>query len=366
MIVVERISSPAEFGRIGDDWDGLLEASGADHIHLTHAWLSAWAETLGRGKEILVLKASEDGKPLGYAPLAIERTRLHRLIPYKRILFLGDPQSDIADFLIARNRPQVLEAIFASLRRIPGWGEIILHAIPQTSPNFELLRAAGGDSGICTFSPHSRCYFIKIGGRSWDEFYEGTSKGAVRKDVRRLKNHYARLSWTLQEWNGADPAAALSTVAGLHAKSQIRKGRESAYGGREFRAFMEAVVRLFAGDRRIRLFFLNIADRPVSFILGFDYRRTFYWWNTGFDPAFKNISPTKFLLFQVLQKAFEERLWDEFNFMRGGSAYKRDWTSSFFELYQLRIRNRRGLPGLLNRARRPAVSPAGPGPACVP
>jgi CelD/BcsL family acetyltransferase involved in cellulose biosynthesis len=359
MITVERIPGSEAFGRMGEEWDRLLEASGSANIHLIHAWLSTWAATLGRGRDLLVLRILEDGDLIGFVPLMIETIRLQRLVPYKRILFLGDPHSDFGDFVIVRSRTEAVKAVFECLRRTPGWGEILLNAIPETSPNLKAFRAGAAGFGGSGLVAHSRCYFIRIAGRTWDDFFAGTSKGAVRKDARRLKNHYAKLDWAFQEWDGTDLPTALADAARLHAMSQTRKGRESIYGGEAFRGFLRAMIEALGEKGRVRVFFLKIGGQAVSFMLGFEYRRVFSWWNTGFDPAFKNLSPTKFLLLRVLEEAFAKDCWDEFNFMRGGSAYKADWTPSFFPLFQLRVRNPRGLAGLVNKLRRlPPAPPA--------
>jgi CelD/BcsL family acetyltransferase involved in cellulose biosynthesis len=352
MVQIERISTLNEFASLSAEWNQVLTASGSDNIHLTHEWLTSWAATLGKGKELLILRFKENDETIGLAPLMIRTVRLKGLIPYRRIVFLADPESDFADFLITKNRPEVIQCLFNHLIEEYSWGELCLHTIPESSPNFTAIQSVLPKIGIpYEFSPHSQCYFIPIKQQKWDEFYHGTSKGNIHKDMRRLKNHYSKLTWEIKEWEDQDPSAIIPTISKLHQLSQTRKERESSYTKGDFIRFIERVIDELKRKGWIRIYSLNIEKQPVSFMLGFEYKNIFYWWNTGFDNNFKNLSPTKYLLYNLLKNGFEHQTWQEFNFMRGGSDYKSHWTTSFYNLYQIRIFNKDGVYGFLNKFR---------------
>jgi len=353
MLQIERIATLSEFENVADEWNQILAASGSDNIHLTYEWLLTWAATLGKKRELLILRIKENNETIGFAPLMIMTIRLKHLLPYRQIRFLADSESDFADVIITRNRSEVIQYLLNYLSENQRWGEILLHAIPEVSPNFSAFQSVLSASTFSyEFTPHTKCYFIPVKEKAWDEFYQQTSKGNIHKDMRRLKNHYSKLSWEIKEIADNDLSAVTPVISRLHRSSQSRKERESSYKQSEFINYIESMITELRRKGWIRIFILSIGGQAVSFMLGFEYKRVFYWWNTGFDPAFKNVSPTKFLLYNILQKGFEEQLWDEFNFMRGRTAYKSHWTSSFYNLCQLRILRPEGLYGVINKLRK--------------
>src|SRR5256885_14479722 len=101
MFSVQRISTLSEFARIRSEWNSILQISGSDNIHLRHEWLLAWTETLGRGKELCVLRINDGSETIGFAPLMVNPMRWRKFVPYKQLLFLSDPWSDFGDFIIA-------------------------------------------------------------------------------------------------------------------------------------------------------------------------------------------------------------------------------------------------------------------------
>lgn len=353
MLQIERIATLSEFKNVADEWNQILAASGSDNIHLTHEWLLTWAATLGKGRELLILKIKDNNETIGFAPLMIRTIRLRRLIPYRQIVFLGDPESDFADVIITRNRSEVIQSLLNYLSENQRWGEILLHTIPELSPNFSVFQSVLSASTFSyEFTPHTKCYFIPVREKVWDEFYKTTSKGFVQKDIQRLLNHYSKLSWEINDWTAGDSSSLIPVITMLHHLSQLRKGRRSSYYQNEFKVFIEKVIKELSKKGWIKIYILKVGGEPASFVFGFVYNQVYYYWNIGFDTALERLSPSKFLLYNILKKGFENRIWDEFNFMRGDTDYKRRWASLSYNLYQLRILNTKGFYGKINRLRR--------------
>lgn len=350
---IERIDTLAEFASLREEWNDLLSASGSENIHMQHEWLWTWISSLGKGCDFLVLRIRSGGETIGFAPLKFRTVKLHGFLPYRQIVFLGHPEIDFGDFIITRNRAEVFEGIFSYLRQKCFWGEILLHNIPSISPNLPALQSVLPSTfPAYELAPQKPCYFIALENRLWSEFYRQTSKKFVQRDLNRLNNHYARLSWRVEDWSSEHVTKVLPILGKLHQASQMRKGRSSRYNEQNYLEFMNRVLTELSQKKWMRIYVLTIAEQPAAFMLGFDYRKIFYWWNTGFDPSFDKLSPTKFLLFQVLQEGFSSQRWREFNFMQGGTAYKQRWTSTFYPLLQLRLLNSRGPYGVLNNFRR--------------
>jgi CelD/BcsL family acetyltransferase involved in cellulose biosynthesis len=363
MIQVERIE-PSQFPSLRAEWNELLAASGSENVHLRHEWLSAWTATLGRDAEPLLWRLKEGTQTLGFAPLMLKTVRLKGLVPYRQVLFLSDPDSDFADFVIVRQREEALRAVFGHLSAEIGWGEVLLHALPEHSPNVAPLRAVlAGLKLRHEFSVATPCYFIRMAGRDWEQYLASdvnakfvSGEGGVQKRY----TYYKRVRWEVQENAPKSFDDALyEHLAHMHECSQTRKERASVYRSGDFRHFLERVAADFAPHGWLRLILLNVDGKPISYILGFENGGVFYHWNIGFDLAHERMAPSKFLLWHVLKDGFENRRWKEFNFMRGATDYKTHWTQSSYNLLQIRILNTRGTYGALNllRKTKPQVQP---------
>ena len=82
---------------------------------------------------------------------------------------------------------------------------------------------------------------------------------------------------------------------------------------------------------------LRLDDRPVAAVYGFLYRRTFYFYQSGFDPAFARDSVGLVMLGVAIRAAIEEGV-DELDLLHGTERYKEHWASATrnlvrFELY---------------------------------
>jgi CelD/BcsL family acetyltransferase involved in cellulose biosynthesis len=355
VLSVERISNRSEFASLRDEWEKVLAASGSDSIHRSHGWLAAWADTYGRDRELCVLRLRDGSETIGFAPLMFNTVRMKRFLPYRQMLWMGDPWIDFGDFIMSRNRDEAVRATMQHLAEKEDWGELLLHVIPEPSPNLPMLReAVGRHDGAAEWKVDSPCYHIPMKDRTWEEFWPTTNKNFVRKDIVRLGNHYNDHTWSVTAFGAESVLERLPVLGTLHESSQERKGRSSFYGDAMFRQFIDRLRSDEVTSNWIRGYLLEIDGRPAAYVLGFEYKRIFYYWNIGFEVEFAKLSPSKFLLYNILRAGFEEKRWDEFNFMRGATDYKRRWASDSYDLYQLRLLNTRGVYGAMNRLRRVA------------
>ncbi|MDL1875431.1 GNAT family N-acetyltransferase [Cytophagia bacterium CHB2] len=366
MIHIERIDTLAEFASLREEWNDLLAASGSESIHLRHEWLYTWAVHFLAKKDLLVLRLCEGNDTIGFAPLQVRTIRLRGMLPYRQVLFLGDPESDFSDFIVARHREQALRAIFARLRSRLTWGEMLFHNISDTSPNLYALKdILVRESAIVR--EQTKCYYIDTQAVTWEQYYATTSKSFVQQDLRRLHNHLRDKNWEVVESPLTDIHREIETIYFLHHCSQTRKARSSYYASDRYRRFIAAMMEELKRFGEIRLFYLLLDKKPIAFVLGFHFRKIFYYWNIGFDSAHQKLSPSKVLLAEVIQRCFHSGV-NEFNFMRGDSDYKTRWTKQFRSNFQIRWLNERGFYGFFNqyrshsgqtsRAEQPQLEPA--------
>jgi CelD/BcsL family acetyltransferase involved in cellulose biosynthesis len=337
-------------------WNFLLERSSSNNIHLTFEWLFTWWKYFNQDvdKNLLLLVAYKNTKAVGIAPLMIKTRKVKGLIPLREITFLGDELSDFSDFIIGEDRREVVdEFVSYFLKTKHLWDELKLKNIPQDSPNLRILVEALKKRGfkVSKFE-HTKCFYIDIENQSWESYYKTTSKKFVQRDLNRLKNKIERLGgWKFYRNTGVNVEKLAQVIRNLHIKRQKQLGRKSLFENSKELAFILDVMHLFKDQDFLDYAILKVQGKIVSYTLGFKYNNILYWWNTGFDPAFSEISPTKVLLYLLLKSCFEEGL-AEFNFMRGETEYKQKWTKTFRWNYKIHALNSKTLYSrVINRFR---------------
>lgn len=202
MITIEPITTLPELRGIRDEWGRVLDASGSDSINLSHPWLEVWASTMGGGRKLLILRLKRGDATIGFVPLMFNQVRMKRFLPYNQLVFLSDPWADFGDVIVTGDRDEAVRAIFEYLGRRSDWGEILLHNIPETSPNFAAFRRLAEANGdVCELAPRSTCFVIPMASTTW--------RNTIR---RRARTSSARISsgcrTTMRRSTGASGSSA--------------------------------------------------------------------------------------------------------------------------------------------------------------
>src|SRR5213595_2561030 len=112
-------------------------------------------------------------------------------------------------------------------------------------------------------------------------------------------------------------------------------------------AFHDEVSRVTLERGWLRLFVLWLDGQPVASLYGFRYGRTFYFVQTGFDPAYGRHAVGLITVGLTIKSAIAEGA-EEYDFLRGDEAYKFRWAREVRHLATLEVYPR-GAPELLYR-----------------
>jgi CelD/BcsL family acetyltransferase involved in cellulose biosynthesis len=86
----------------------------------------------------------------------------------------------------------------------------------------------------------------------------------------------------------------------------------------------------------LRLYVLRLDGEPVACLYGFLYRRTFYFYQSGFDAKYHAYSVGLVAMGLAIQRAIEEGA-DEYDLLHGNEAYKSHWSHDSRELGRLEV-----------------------------
>lgn len=337
---VEVIEERNRFQSLRGEWNGLLEQSAGSCVFLTWEWLHTWW-THFAGRRRLCLLAVRDGDDLiGLAPLAVSpwRATHFRLFHVLEFLGTGSVGSDYLDIIGRRGREEeVAEALAGFLSRKGTMLELTQVAGDSSLAATVAARLAGRewtDALVRT----DVCPFIPLAGHSW-ESYLTTLGHDHRYNVRRSQRLLASEFDFRFERATTDEQrrAALGEVVRLHQRRwEARGGSSTAFPTPAHLAFHEEFSRLALERGWLRLFVLRTNGTAAAAFYGFRHQRRFYFYQSGFDPAYNKYSVGVAMVALTIKDAIDEGA-DEYDFLHGDEQYKFRWTKDTRELRRLEL-----------------------------
>jgi CelD/BcsL family acetyltransferase involved in cellulose biosynthesis len=86
----------------------------------------------------------------------------------------------------------------------------------------------------------------------------------------------------------------------------------------------------------LRLFTLRLDGNAVASLYGFHYGRVFYFYQSGFNPAYANHSVGLLMMAFAIQSAIEEGA-EEYDMLHGTERYKFHWAHASREIAKLEL-----------------------------
>lgn len=114
------------------------------------------------------------------------------------------------------------------------------------------------------------------------------------------------------------------------------RGGSNAFHDPRLEAFHEDFSRLALEQGWLRLFVLRLKGVPAAALYGFRFGQTFYFYQSGFDPAFAKYSLGAVTVGLTIKQALEEGA-EEYDFLHGDEAYKSQWAENRRELARLEL-----------------------------
>jgi CelD/BcsL family acetyltransferase involved in cellulose biosynthesis len=336
---VHKITDVVGFHALRSEWTELLETSPSDCIFLTWEWLYSWWKHLGAGRGLDLLAIRKDDELIGLAPLMVSPMRPGRLMPCRVRQFLGGGRvgSDYLDVIVKAGLED--EAVGALAARLAREGVMVdLAQLNRRSAAASSLAARLERQGWhVSEQPGDVCPFIELADHTWHSFLQslgGRHRYNVKHRLDRLVKQRA-MRWELVESEDRR-REALATLVALHRKRWSERGGSTALDATNLVAFHEEFSRLALERGWLRLFVMYLAAEPVAALYGFRYRGTFYFYQTGFDPAHAREGVGQATVGLTIQHAIEEGC-TEYDMLHGDEPYKFDWAGKVRELERLQL-----------------------------
>lgn len=314
------------------EWPTLLAQDPNRHIFATPEWNKVWWEEFKEGKDLFVLAMKRSNETAALMPL------YRKMVDGERVLrFVGG--IDLTDYLgpicAAEDRNEVAETLVAWLRDtdVP-WDEFDAHNMPVPFGFAEFLVDHADRQGFGFLLDQEETTAVLVLPGDWDTYLAGLDS----KERHELRRKQRRL-------NREHPEAAVRTATeetleqDLKLFVEMHRGAEGMKGHfmkPEIATFFERVARAFLPLGWLRLDILEIGGRAVASSFGFELDKTFYLYNSSYEPDMARLSPG-FVLVSELLKGAIERGFERFDFLRGPERYKYQLGAEALPLNNVRV-----------------------------
>ncbi len=319
------INDDRAFAAMQEAWNTLLDKCAIRVPFLRHEYLFPWWETRGGGEWDaasalrIVTARRDDGSLLGIAPLFLASQQGKA---GDTLLFLGALEiSDYLDFIAPPEvLPDFIPALFDFLESaIPGWRIFQADNLLEDSPSRALLSAEAAWRGWGfreeALQPAPRVPLPE----TWEAYLAGLKKKQrheIRRKLRRAAAWEAPVRWYVVE----DEAALDAEVEALLHLMAYDPAKED-FLSRVMRTQMRRMVHAAFRAGWLQLAFLEVGGEKAAAYLNLDFDNQLWVYNSGLNPAYRNLSPGWVLLAHIIQDAIA-RGRTALDFMRGDEAYK--------------------------------------------
>ena len=247
----------------------------------------------------------------------------------RRLFLLGETHvgSDYLDVVALPSlRREVTRAFALHLRDVQAdWDVLDLGDLESTSPTPAWLREVLGEEDWSLASAtRFEC--------PWEPLIPGEGFDAFLKRSGRKDNFNRRRKWFTQQPGFrievtrdpdglALPAAAFFR---LHAARWAGDGGSQGIRGAGVEAFHREAMQGLAERGWLRLYTLWSNEQAVASVYGIVHRNGFVYYQSGYDPAWRNRSPGLVLVGETFRDAIDAGL-ESYDFLRGTETYKSDW-----------------------------------------
>lgn len=294
-------------------WDDLAGRAPSCYFQ-SWEWVTAWHDVLEPSAEVVLVEAHAGGRWEGLLPLAFLVRRLHARVPLRvRYLGLAGSGRGAGDHL----GPVVASAdlvgpLAAEAVRVAGGRSVYLESLSPA--HVAAVNAVVGGREVRTVA----CPAVAIAGVAQaDDLWPSK----VRKNVRR-RDRMLLEAGMVGRWigPGGGVATALAALRRLHVSRWQSHGQSGLFDDDRM-AFLRRLTELGSAPDGPWLYLLESNEGPVAALLGFQYKRTFANYKTGWDPNHGRLGLGIALHAAAMRRAVAEGL-DLVDFLRSQGAHK--------------------------------------------
>lgn len=338
-VSIEKGSAGEVLERLRTEWEALF-ADARVSPFLSWGWVAAWFESFGHGLDPMIMTARRERDLIGILAMvrcnkSVMGIRIHRLA----MMGTGFGGADYLDVIArARDKPECLRAFIRFIEDQGYIDQIEFAELARDSETFAILkevcRAPTSRYPRLTIMDSAVCPQLDLSNGWQDVLDQSRRKANFQRRHRALEG---RSGFQFRSVTSADQAGdAFERFLELHDKRRAELGGSELSGHPRLVSFQRRAVPLLAQAGLIRFDEVWLEGRCLGSIYGLDDGRSFYYYNAGYDPEFRQMS-IGLVLLGLSIRAAAGRGNSSYDLLRGDENYKFDWATSCRELVTLRL-----------------------------
>lgn len=329
---VEVVERPERFRSLEPDWNRLLIASDHDSPFMSWDWMDSWWRHIGSGR-LKIVALWEKSELVALAPFHLTSGPAGMTT----LKLMGIGETDYLDFLVRQDRSQELYTrLLEAVERLEGWDLIWLEQVPLR--RLPLIRQIFKPLGRpIQIKPRGHCYGLPLPER-WEDFLSGLGQNQrynIRRRTRTLEQQFGAVFRRISHSEDDVKRAVEAFFELMLKRLEVRKKR-LAVEERTSMIFHLEVADRFAKRGWLNLCMLEVHQKPIAAVYVFQYNGRLLYYHSGFDPEWSKYSVGMVLLAKCMQDGIQQGM-KEFDFMRGRSDYKWQWSVEERPFYRVMI-----------------------------
>jgi CelD/BcsL family acetyltransferase involved in cellulose biosynthesis len=313
-------------------WTQLMAEDPNGHVFATPEWNRLWWEEFGADKDLLLLTMMRGENVAALVPLYRKREAGKKVLRFIGGIDLTDYLGPICSL---DDRDDVARALVDWLSRTSvEWDELDAHNMPVPLGFAEYLVDYADRCGMHLHIEQEETAAVLPLPDKWDHYLaslDSKDRHELRRKRRRVeRDHPDAIVRT------ATPETLESDFKSFVEMHRGAEGHKGHFMRPEIATFFERVAHAFMELGWLRLDITEIAGRPIASTFGFVHGRTFYLYNSAYEPELARLSPGFVHVSELIKRSIEEGL-ETFNFLRGLEKYKYQMGAQAVPLNNVRV-----------------------------
>ena len=289
-------------------------------------WLKVWWNIFGVTSEFYLCAVRHKRDLIGLAPL--------RLIDHSAAFIGSTDVCDYQDFIVAPGKGDAFFSVLLDNLNQQGITRLNLKPLRQESMALTRLVEVAKAKG-CEVACHPMDVTLELDlPASWDEYLlmlTGKQRHEVRRKLRRLEEAGSIRYRVVDDVH--DVRQEIETFFKLFKSS--REDKEN-FMTDEMATFFRSMAEAMAAEKLVKLYFLDVNEKPAASVICFDYNLRTYLYNNGFDVNFSTLSVGLLCKVFSIRDSIENEK-QKYDFLKGSETYKYRLGGQEVPLYECKI-----------------------------
>lgn len=311
-----------------DRWGDLVERSPDCSVFQTFSWQTIWWRIFGRGRDLRVILAEDEGRLVGLLPVYIERTDLVPAIGLRKLRLIGyggdTAPDDIGPLLSADDRDRAVDTLIEGLMSIQdAWDVAVFDDLHPDCPLMAALRDRF--EGRVEITEGVRISYVTLP-ETFDDYLAKLSSNRrwkIRRGRKKLNQHKPyqfKLIATQEELERYYPE-----LVQLHHDRWEHRSDEFGFSTEGYVEFHRTVMAAMLEEDCLRLMVLANEDGVIAANYCYRWRDGFYFFQGGFSRDYERFRIGEVMMGHAIEQAIGEGM-GVFDMLRGEHDYKKSLT----------------------------------------